>query len=147
MADEALAGKDKTVRAWKEGLRVEDLRKIAISMAAEAAAAGVSIVAADTKVVEKGHGDGVFINTTGIGFLEDGPGVGSERIQPGDLILINGESFRHFTTTPSGAKKLRHRTGGKGKPLPRRGMVFLKTLSGGTRELSDITATQFPRIC
>ncbi len=244
----------------EEGLRVGDLRKIAISMAAEAAAAGVSIVAADTKVVEKGHGDGVFINTTGIGFLEFGSLVNCERIEPGDLILINGdiglhgsavlnsrqdmeltadirsdcaclnglirdvlvhygESVRYMRDPTRGGvaitlieiaraagldllleeRKLpfseetrgycdflgldplylanegkvlliidrqsqervlttlqQHPLGRKSYVIgqvawqslsPAGGRVFLKTLYGGTRELSDISATQFPRIC
>lgn len=79
----------------EEGFLLGDLRKIALSMAAEAANAGVLVVAGDTKVVEKGHGDGVYINTTGIGVLKYGPMPDCRDIQGGDLILINGDIGLH----------------------------------------------------
>lgn len=79
----------------EEGLAVEDLRRIVRSMADAAARAGVPVVAGDTKVVERGHGDGVFINTTGIGVIPDGVDIGPHRIRPGDVVLINGTVGDH----------------------------------------------------
>ncbi|MCX8068497.1 MAG: hydrogenase expression/formation protein HypE [Anaerolineae bacterium] len=79
----------------EEGLPVEDLRRVVRSMADAAMRAGVAIVAGDTKVVERGHGDGVFINTTGVGVVPDGVDIGPHRIRPGDVILINGTIGDH----------------------------------------------------
>lgn len=79
----------------EEGCLLTTVAKIARSMAREALEAGIAIVAGDTKVVERGKGDGVFINTTGVGSLEFGPVVGYEKIQPGDSILINGDMGLH----------------------------------------------------
>ncbi len=79
----------------EEGLPLEDLRRIVRSMAGAAARAGVAVVAGDTKVVERGHGDGVFINTTGVGVIPDGVDIGPHRIRPGDVVLINGTVGDH----------------------------------------------------
>ena len=74
----------------EEGLEVETLRDIAQSMARTARAAGVSIVTGDTKVVDKGACDKLFINTTGIGVIREGVELGVGRVRPGDAILVNG---------------------------------------------------------
>ncbi len=74
----------------EEGLRLSDLQKIVISMANAARDANVAIVAGDTKVVERGKGDGVFITTTGIGFVPEGVNISGSNAKPGDCILING---------------------------------------------------------
>jgi len=79
----------------EEGLEMETLWGIARSMGRAAAAAGVQIVTGDTKVVEHGKGDGVYINTTGLGRIERGPGVGPHRVRPGDRVLVNGDLGRH----------------------------------------------------
>lgn len=79
----------------EEGLPMDDLGRIVTSMAATANAAGVAIVAGDTKVVDRGHGDGVFINTTGFGLVPEGVNIGPERAQPGDVVLLSGTIGDH----------------------------------------------------
>lgn len=74
----------------EEGFPLADLQRIVASMAAAARAAGVPIVTGDTKVVERGKADGVFINTTGIGVVPAGVDISGNRARPGDCILING---------------------------------------------------------
>ncbi|MGM0552609.1 MAG: hydrogenase expression/formation protein HypE [Pseudomonadota bacterium] len=74
----------------EEGFPLADLKRIVESMAAAAHDAGVGIVTGDTKVVERGHGDGVFINTTGVGVVEGGLHLSGSRVCPGDAILLNG---------------------------------------------------------
>lgn len=74
----------------EEGLDVDVLRTIARSMAKTAREAGVSIVTGDTKVVDKGACDRLFINTTGIGVIRTGLQLGCDRVRPGDAILVNG---------------------------------------------------------
>jgi hydrogenase expression/formation protein HypE len=79
----------------EEGLSFEVLDRIVASMSAAAAAAGVVLVAGDTKVVERGKADGMFINTTGIGELRDGFRPGPRQARPGDAILVSGPVGRH----------------------------------------------------
>ena len=79
----------------EEGLEIEWLRRIVDSMGAAARSCGVQIVTGDTKVVEHGHGDGVFINTAGIGALVDGVEPAPNRARPGDVVLISGEIAQH----------------------------------------------------
>jgi len=79
----------------EEGLEMETLWRVARSMGRAAAAAGVEIVTGDTKVVERGKGDGVFINTSGLGRVEHGDGAGPQRVRPGDRLLVNGDLGRH----------------------------------------------------
>ncbi len=74
----------------EEGCEVALLRRIAATMAAEAERAGVRIVTGDTKVVERGKGDGVFIATSGIGVIPPGVDIGAARIQAGDVAIVNG---------------------------------------------------------
>ena len=74
----------------EEGLEIETLRKIARSMAETAKAAGVAIVTGDTKVVDRGACDKVFMNTTGIGVIRQGVELGAARARPGDAVLVNG---------------------------------------------------------
>src|SRR5262249_22112185 len=68
---------------------------VAQSMKSAAAAAGVCIVTGDTKVVDKGKGDGLFVNTAGIGKLEHGSVIAPSRVRVGDSLLINGDVGRH----------------------------------------------------
>ncbi|MCF6235097.1 MAG: hydrogenase expression/formation protein HypE [Gammaproteobacteria bacterium] len=74
----------------EEGFPLADLEKIVISMAAASRKANVPIIAGDTKVVERGKGDGLFISTTGIGIVPDGVNISGDLAQPGDLVLLNG---------------------------------------------------------
>lgn len=79
----------------EEGLPMADLARIVHDMAAAAAAAGVQIVTGDTKVVERGHGDGCYINTAGVGILPEGISIGPRRAQPGDAVLLSGTIGDH----------------------------------------------------
>ncbi len=79
----------------EEGLPMETLWRVVHSMAQAAREAGVSIVTGDTKVVERGKCDGVYINTAGVGFFEHAQEVGPGAIQPGDAILLSGDVGRH----------------------------------------------------
>lgn len=79
----------------EEGLPIEELRRILDSMAECAAEAGVRIVTGDTKVVEKGHGDGVYINTAGVGVLPDGVDLSGSYCRPGDRVLLSGTLGDH----------------------------------------------------
>lgn len=80
----------------EEGLAISDLKKIVRSMAEAAEEAGVLVVAGDTKVVE-GDG-GLFINTTGIGFVPEGMEISPRRIQKGDAVLVSGSLGDHHAT-------------------------------------------------
>jgi hydrogenase expression/formation protein HypE len=79
----------------EEGFPLAQLAAIVEAMAKAAAMAGVKIVTGDTKVVERGHGDGCYINTAGIGLLRPGIQIGPHRAQPGDAILISGTIGDH----------------------------------------------------
>ena len=78
----------------EEGLPTESLRRIVASIKAAAESAGVAVVTGDTKVVERGRGDGVYITTSGIGVVRY-PGLGPERVRPGDAVLISGTAGDH----------------------------------------------------
>ncbi|MGB5834696.1 MAG: hydrogenase expression/formation protein HypE [Thiohalocapsa sp.] len=79
----------------EEGLPLKDLASIVESMARAANEAGVSVVTGDTKVVERGKGDGVFITTTGVGVVPDGLDISGDRAAPGDAILVSGSMGDH----------------------------------------------------
>jgi hydrogenase expression/formation protein HypE len=79
----------------EEGLPLAQLAAIVEAMAAAAATAGVQIVTGDTKVVERGHGDGCYINTAGIGLLRPGISVSPLHAMPGDAILVSGTIGDH----------------------------------------------------
>ncbi|MBR0139631.1 MAG: hydrogenase expression/formation protein HypE [Firmicutes bacterium] len=80
----------------EEGLPEEHLERVLKSVAEAAEKAGVTVVTGDTKVVEKGKGDGIFINTAGIGFLAC-PGLSPKNIKPGDKVIISGTIGDHGT--------------------------------------------------
>jgi len=79
----------------EEGLPMAQLAAIVSSMAEAARTAGVQIVTGDTKVVERGHGDGCYITTAGVGELRPGLALGPAKAQPGDLLLISGSLGDH----------------------------------------------------
>ena len=80
----------------EEGLAVETLKQVVASIRAQAQKAGVQIVTGDTKVVEKGRGDGLYINTAGIGFLKY-PGLGPDNLREGDRVIVSGIVGDHGT--------------------------------------------------
>lgn len=79
----------------EEGLPLAQLAAIVQAMAKAAAAAGVHIVTGDTKVVERGHGDGCYINTAGVGVMREGVNVGPHRARPGDAVIVSGTIGDH----------------------------------------------------
>jgi len=95
----------------EEGFPLSDLRRIVESMACAAREAGVAIVTGDTKVVERGKGDGVFINTTGVGVVPEGVDISGDRAQPGDRILVSGMLGDHGVAIMAGREKLEFASG------------------------------------
>lgn len=79
----------------EEGYPLSDLRRVVQSMARAAQTAQVSIVTGDTKVVDKGKGDGLFINTSGVGVVLANHPLGPAEVRPGDVILVSGDLGRH----------------------------------------------------
>ena len=94
----------------EEGLDLKVLEKILQSIGDTAKAANVNIVTGDTKVVEKGSADGVFINTSGVGMLAENADSSFDRINPGDVILINGTLGDHGMTIMSQREGLKFDT-------------------------------------
>lgn len=79
----------------EEGFPMESLEKIVLSMKAAAVQCGVSVVTGDTKVVERGKGDGIFINTSGIGFIKNNLNIQPSSVREGDAIIVSGDLGRH----------------------------------------------------
>jgi hydrogenase expression/formation protein HypE len=79
----------------EEGLPMETLWRVVESMRSAAEEAGICIVTGDTKVVDRGKGDGIFINTAGVGLIEHSLSINPRSIRPGDAILLNGDLGRH----------------------------------------------------
>jgi len=108
----------------EEGLEMETLGRISASMARACEKASVQIAAGDTKVVEKGHGDGVYINTTGIGVIPPGVDIAPSNARPGDLILVSGTLGDHGIAIMS----------------VREGMAFESEIKSDTAPLSGLVA-------
>ena len=85
----------------EEGYSIEDLRRICASMASAAKEAGVALVTGDTKVVNRGHGDGVFINTSGVGVVPEGVDLSGSSCCAGDAVLVSGTLGDHGITIMS----------------------------------------------
>lgn len=79
----------------EEGLPIETLRAVMDSINKTAAECGVQIITGDTKVVEHGKGDGLFINTAGIGLIEHNLPIGPKSVRPGDVVILSGDIGRH----------------------------------------------------
>ena len=90
----------------EEGFPLADLERIVASMAAAAREAGVPVVTGDTKVVERGKGDGVFITTTGVGLVPPGVDIRGDRARPGDAILVSGAIGNHGVAIMSSRENL-----------------------------------------
>ncbi|MBE7472660.1 MAG: hydrogenase expression/formation protein HypE [Anaerolineae bacterium] len=108
----------------EEGLPIETLGRIVDSMAAAAQAAGVVLVTGDTKVVDKGHGDGVYINTSGIGLVPEGIEIGPQRAKPGDVVILSGTIGDHGMAIMS----------------VREGLEFETTIESDTAALNGLVA-------
>jgi hydrogenase expression/formation protein HypE len=79
----------------EEGFPLASLRKVVASVRDTARAAGVEVAAGDTKVVDRGKGDGIYLTTSGVGVVPEGVDLGVDRIQPGDAVLVSGDVGRH----------------------------------------------------
>ncbi len=94
----------------EEGLPIETLWRVVCSMRAAAAAADVRIVAGDTKVVDRGRADGLYINTAGVGVVPDGPRIEPASVQAGDVVLLSGDLGRHGIAVMAHREGLRFQT-------------------------------------
>ncbi|MCG8425962.1 MAG: hydrogenase expression/formation protein HypE, partial [Chromatiales bacterium] len=94
----------------EEGFPLADLQRIVESMAAAANRAGVPVVTGDTKVVEKGKGDGIFITTTGVGVVPEGINISGDLAKPGDKILVSGSMGDHGVAIMSKRENLTFET-------------------------------------
>jgi hydrogenase expression/formation protein HypE len=94
----------------EEGFALADLKRIVDSMAAASRAAGVPVVTGDTKVVERGKGDGVFISTTGIGAVPEGRLIGGAMARPGDVVIVSGTLGEHGVAVLSKRESLAFET-------------------------------------
>jgi hydrogenase expression/formation protein HypE len=108
----------------EEGFSLEDLRRIIVSIRDAAGKAGVAVVTGDTKVVNKGKGDKIFINTTGIGVIKHKYKIGPECVRPDDVIIINGGIAEHGIAVLS----------------KREGLSFETTVISDTAALNDLIA-------
>lgn len=107
----------------EEGFSLSDLREIVKSMACAADKAGVQIVTGDTKVVEKGQCDGVFINTSGIGLLREGTDVSCRGLKPGDSILVSGTLGDHGMAVMTAREGLSFQSDITSDTVPLNGMI------------------------
>ncbi len=107
----------------EEGLPLAQLHAIVESMARAARAAGVQLVAGDTKVVDKGHGDGVFINTAGLGLIPNGRAIAPARARPGDVIVLSGPIGDHGMAIMSVRENLQFETAIQSDTAPLNGLV------------------------
>jgi hydrogenase expression/formation protein HypE len=94
----------------EEGFPLADLERIVASMGEAARRTQVPVVTGDTKVVERGKGDGVFITTTGIGVVPPGVAISGDRARPGDVILVNGSMGDHGVAIMSSRENLEFNT-------------------------------------
>mgnify|MGYP002345216022 CR=1 FL=1 len=107
----------------EEGFPIESLEKVVKSMAAAAAEAGVVIVAGDTKVVEKGKADGLFITTTGFGWVSEATSIGGEQAQSGDVVIISGTIGDHGIAVLAARGDLGFETQVKSDVAPLNGLI------------------------
>jgi hydrogenase expression/formation protein HypE len=115
----------------EEGFLIESLRRIVASMAEAAAEAGVEIVTGDTKVVDRGKGDGVYINTSGIGLAPPGIEISPRRVAPGDAILVSGDLGRHAMTIMSAREGLGFEAALESDCAPLHGLVEAMLAAAG----------------
>jgi len=115
----------------EEGLPMEDLWRVVRSLQGAAQAVGVPIVTGDTKVVDRGKGDGIFINTTGLGIVPPGVHISPRRARPGDLILINGPIAEHGIAILSVREGLEFETALKSDSAPLHDLVARALAAAG----------------
>ncbi len=124
----------------EEGLPFETLRQVIASMQQAAEEAGVQIVTGDTKVVDRGKGDGIFINTAGIGVIPPGIDVSPSRVCAGDKILVSGDLGRHGIAIMSIREGLEFQGSPESDCASLAGLVEALTVLGGDLHcLRDLT--------
>jgi hydrogenase expression/formation protein HypE len=124
----------------EEGYDMAELELVVRSMKATADEVGIAIVAGDTKVLGRGHGDGIFINTTGIGFVPDGFEVGVKLVQPGDKVLVNGTLGDHGIAVMSRREGLDLAVALESDVAPLYGLIqAILAVAPGVRFMRDIT--------
>ncbi|SFR13650.1 hydrogenase expression/formation protein HypE [Desulfoscipio geothermicus] len=124
----------------EEGFALAALEKIAASMAAACAEAGVTVVAGDTKVVPRGHVDKIFISTAGVGMIPDNLGLGCHRLRPGDAVLVNGSLGNHGLTILSARENLGLEGGLQSDCAPLNGIIRqLLDKCSGIKIMRDLT--------
>ena len=107
----------------EEGLEMETLGRVAEDMGRASKAAGVQIVTGDTKVVDAGHGDGMFINTAGVGVIPEGVDIRPSRATPGDVIIVSGPIGLHGVAVMSKREGLEFGTDIRTDSAPLHGLV------------------------
>ncbi len=123
----------------EEGLPLEDLARITQSMAAAAAEAGVAIVTGDTKVVNRGSADKLFITTAGIGIVPDGVAISASNAQPGDVIIVSGTIGDHGMAVWSKREGLEFEGAILSDTAPLNALVDAMTAAGAVHTLRDPT--------
>jgi hydrogenase expression/formation protein HypE len=124
----------------EEGLPVDVLIRVLRSMRQAAAGAGVHIVTGDTKVVERGKGDGIFITTSGVGLVREGVAIDPRGARPGDRILLSGSIAEHGMAVMSAREGLEFETGIRSDSAPLAELAgTLLDACPGTRVLRDPT--------
>jgi hydrogenase expression/formation protein HypE len=114
----------------EEGTALSELGRVAEALGAAARAAGVSLVTGDTKVVDSGSGDGVFINTAGIGVIADGIDIRPERARPGDVVIVSGAIGVHGVAVLSCREGLEFGTAISSDCAPLHGLVAAMLATG-----------------
>jgi hydrogenase expression/formation protein HypE len=114
----------------QEGTPLADIARIAAAMGKAAEAAGVKLVTGDTKVVDNGSGDGVFVNTTGVGVVADGVDIGPRRATAGDAVLVSGDIGVHGVAVMSCREGLEFGTTVASDTAPLHGLVAAMLATG-----------------
>ncbi len=115
----------------EEGLPMETLGAIVTAMAAACEKAGVKVVTGDTKVVQKSHGDGIYINTSGIGVIPTGVNIGPANARPGDAILVSGTMGDHGMAIMSVREGLNFQSEIRSDTAPLNGLADSMIQAGG----------------
>jgi len=123
----------------EEGFPGDLLLRITASMRRAADEAGVSIVTGDTKVVEKGKADGIFINTSGVGLIPRGRSLRSSDVKAGDLIIVSGDLADHGVAVMNARDRLGLEGAIKSDAAPLNGLVEAALRVPGARAMRDIT--------
>jgi hydrogenase expression/formation protein HypE len=123
----------------EEGLPMETLGNIVTAMAQACKKAGVKIATGDTKVVQRGHGDGLYINTSGIGVIPADVDIGPANARPGDMVLVSGTMGDHGITIMSVREGLTFETEIKSDTAPLNGLVEAMMAVGKIHCLRDAT--------